>query len=473
MSFYCNHCYFKNTEVQSAGEIQERGTKYVLKLDLEEDLERQIVKSDTGVLRIEDLDLEIPPGRGKLTNLEGILVDIQKDLEKDQKWRAVEAPEIHEKIDGIIKKVSQMSFGEAFPFSISINDPAGNSWIEPSPIDTSGKYRRIEYQRTPEENASLGLAGESSAEPSSAADVEGDESMEGVEILDGKLYTMPCQCPGCNKHAAMNMQMVNIPFFKQVIITAVVCKYCGYRTSDVKTGGEVPEKGQRIWLEVKGPKDLRRDILKSETCCLKIPQCAIDVQPGTMGGRFTTVEGLMTQMRDDLRSAIFDVDDEAGTGGDSMPETQKVTWTSFFTKLDQAINAEMPFTILLEDPLANSYVQSFTAPEPDPQIRSEEYERTEEEEEDLGLTDMRTHQDENGEYVKEEARKDQSGPQEDQHSPGVSEVSCDDDKSTIETITKDEVKWLDEDGNPNISQISLEESSVDSEEPVLISSADA
>jgi zinc finger protein len=57
--------------------------------------------------------------------------------------------------------------------------------------------------------------------------------------------------------------------------------------------------------------------------------------------------------------------------------------------LDSAIDGEVPFTLGLQDPLASSYVQSFTAPEPDPQIEVEEYDRTEEEEEDLGLKDIK------------------------------------------------------------------------------------
>jgi zinc finger protein len=61
-----------------------------------------------------------------------------------------------------------------------------------------------------------------------------------------------------------------------------------------------------------------------------------------------------------------------------------------FSKLTAAINGEVKFTIILEDPLASSYVQSFTAPEPDPQIKIEDYERTDEEKESLGLNDMKT-----------------------------------------------------------------------------------
>jgi zinc finger protein len=40
--------------------------------------------------------------------------------------------------------------------------------------------------------------------------------------------------------------------------------------------------------------------------------------------------------------------------------------------------------------LAGSYVQSFTAPEPDPQMTVEEYERTQEEMDELGLSDLKT-----------------------------------------------------------------------------------
>jgi zinc finger protein len=40
--------------------------------------------------------------------------------------------------------------------------------------------------------------------------------------------------------------------------------------------------------------------------------------------------------------------------------------------------------------LANSYIQSLTAPEPDPQLVEEEYKRTEEQDQDLGLDQILT-----------------------------------------------------------------------------------
>jgi zinc finger protein len=413
MSFQCEHCGLKNSEVQSAGEIQPQGARYISKLENATDLQRQMVKSDTAIIRIEEVDLEIPPGRGRLTNIEGLLLEIKDDLEKDQPLRRAQQPEVYEKIEAIVEKLDKMRNGELFPITITLDDPAGNSSLAPFPHDDAQRFRKETYTRSAQQNATLGLAsaertgasnGENGASVLASTAADGEAiNMDDINILEGETYAMPYECPGCSKTAAMNMQMVNIPYFKQVLLTAVVCSHCGYKTSEVKTGGAIPPKGKKIWLEIKNEQDLRRDILKSETCCLTVSECGVEVQPGTMGGRFTTVEGLLTQIRDDLHGSIFDTEDKEGTGGDSMPVDQRQGWERFFAMLDKAIKVEMPYTVLLQDPLANSYVQSLTAPEPDPQLREEEYTRTDQEDEDLGLKDMKTHLNEHGEYVKEEA----------------------------------------------------------------------
>ena len=410
MSFYCEHCHFKNNEIQPAGEIQEQGSKYVFKLCNLDDMERQLVKSDTAVVRIEDLEIEVPAGRGRLTNIEGILSEVLKDLEGDQKLRKKEEPELYKKIDRVVQLLIKTLIGSKFPFTISLDDPAGNSSIEPSPNDskTKGKYKHSQYPRTPEQNEALGLGETLEEQSGGSAEMvpqlqpEDAGGMEDVDILEGQTYDLPVFCPGCAKPAHMLVQMVNIPHFKQVIVSTTHCDVCGYKTNDVKTGGEVPANGKRIWLHVKDAKDLARDILKSETCLLKIPECRVEVTPGTMGGRFTTVEGLVTQIRDDLKGSIFDVgEDEVST--DSMPSDSKKEWGTFFSQMDKAVKGEIQYTILMEDPLGNSYCQPLDLDESgnDPKIRTQEYERTEEEEEELGLADMKTKLNEKGVYVRE------------------------------------------------------------------------
>ena len=407
MSFYCDHCHFRNNEIQPAGEIQEQGSMTTLKLTQMEDMERQIAKSDSATVEIKELELEIPAGRGRLTDIEGIISEVLTGLEAGQKGRKKTDPETYEKVDTVVQALIKMAMGNKFPFTIVLDDPAGNSSIEPAPSDSAikGKYTHERYPRNSEQNAALGLGDENhptngTAEIIPQVQQDDGNGMEDVDILEGHTYDLPIQCPGCNQPAHMLIQMVNIPYFKQVVLSTTQCNNCNYHVSEVKTGGEVPAKGKRIHLDVKGPEDLRRDILKGEHCHLEIPEIAVEVQPGSMGGRFTTVEGLLTQIRDDLKSSVYDTgDDEAAT--DSMPSEKKKAWDVFFRKLDMAIAGESQYTITMQDPVDGSYCQTFGEPGQDPNVRSEDYERTEEENQDLGLTDMRTHLNKSGEYVRE------------------------------------------------------------------------
>ncbi|KAI1813626.1 zinc finger protein zpr1 [Poronia punctata] len=394
MSFHCEHCNFSNSEIQSAGIIQPKGGSYLLRLTSMDDFERTVVKSDTAVVKFIELDLEVPAGRGQLTNVEGLLSKVVDDLELGQEARKEQMPEIYEKVGAIISKGRKMLAGEDFPFRLSVDDPAGNSWISPNMRDGIGKWEKREYVRTPEQNAALGLA---------ATEPDGDDGVEKPE----EVYQFPATCPGCMHHCVTYMHMIDIPHFKAVIIMSTVCDDCGYKSNDIKTGGEIPPLGRKITLRVESREDLARDILKSETCALECPELELGVVPGTLGGRFTTVEGLLTQVREHLHSQMF----ETG-GGDSVEESVKKNWDEFFGRLDSAIRGDKPFTIILADPMANSYVQKAVDPDQDdPQLTIEDYTRTEEEEEDLGLKDMKTenYEEDHAREVKEAAESNQEG----------------------------------------------------------------
>ncbi|KAL2011038.1 hypothetical protein VTN00DRAFT_3756 [Thermoascus crustaceus] len=411
-SFECPHCHFQDNSVKSADQIQEKGTKYTLDVENVADFQRQVIKSDTAIFKLETLGIEMPKGESQLTNVEGVLRRIHESLSSEQPLRKVQAPDLYNALEPIIARLEQMINGESFPFTISLDDPTGNSWIAPSPHDKGNKYRRRDYPRTHEQNEALGIAADPEAvkhEAIALKETVGDP--EDLDIMDGKVYTLPAECPGCTKPCVVNMQKVSIPHFKEVFIWSTVCDHCGYRTNEVKTGGAIPEKGKRITLKVENIVDLSRDILKSDTCALHSDELEMSVQPGTLGGRFTTVEGLLTEIRDQLHGQIFDIDDTAHTGGDSMPANEKETWTRFFNRLDAAIKGEMKFVITLEDPLANSYVQDLCSPAPDPQITIEEYTRTDEEEEDLGLKDMKVegYEEDAENEKKEEEAKEEAG----------------------------------------------------------------
>ncbi|KAK7419171.1 nucleolar zinc-finger protein [Neonectria punicea] len=386
MSFSCEHCHLQNNEIQAAGTVQPKGTHYELRLTNLADFSRQVIKSDTATVKFIELDLEIPAGRGQLTNVEGLLSTVMEDLELGQEARKVQAPEVFPKIAEIIAKGRAMLAGDSFPFRFYVDDPAGNSFIAPDLKDGVGKWEKHEFPRTREQNEALGL---SDSDPSAGTNLPNPGLTEDGDIIPNEVYGFPATCPGCMHPCTTNMKMVDIPHFKQVVLMSTVCDDCGYRSNDVKTGGEIPEKGEKIILNVKDSADLGRDILKSETCGLECPELQLQVNPGTLGGRFTTVEGLLTQVRNDLHGQIFDADG-SGQGGDSLPSKDKSQWEEFFDGLDAAIAGHKEFTIILVDPFASSFVQPLVdPPAPDPSIKREYYTRTEEEEEELGLKDMR------------------------------------------------------------------------------------
>ncbi|PGH17100.1 hypothetical protein AJ80_04975 [Polytolypa hystricis UAMH7299] len=409
-SFECPHCYFKNNSVKSADMIQELAALYTLECQSMADFERQVIISESGIFRLETLGIEMPKSEGQLTNVEGMVSKILTQLENEQPARKEADPDLYKALESIIEKLRSMLEGKAFPFTITLDDPTGNSWVAPTPHDEGGKYKRKDYPRTREQNEVLGLTEGADNEPRPNGHmVQSAGDPEDLDIVDGKVYSLPAECPACTKTCVVNMQQVHIPHFKEVFIWSTVCDRCGYRTNEVKTGGAVPDKGRRVILQVDGLDDLSRDILKSDTCAMASEELDLSVQPGTLGGRFTTIEGLLTQVRDQLHGQIFHTGTEDLAPGDSMIQSEKVTWDRFFSRLDSAIAGELKFVITLEDPMANSYVQDLYSPEPDPRLKIEDYTRTDEEEEELGLKDMKTEGYEDD--AKKEAEKEEKTEQ--------------------------------------------------------------
>ncbi|KAF8474601.1 ZPR1 zinc-finger domain-containing protein [Kalaharituber pfeilii] len=411
MSFECPHCGYRNSEIQSAGKIQERGCKYTFRITSKSDLNRQLVKSDTCVSRFPELDLEIPAQRGQLTTIEGLLTNVLDDLSADQPVRKYQDLEAYEKIEAFLDKIRRKLAAEEgsgeLPFTLCLDDPAGNSWVEPQPGDARGKWVRVDYVRTREQNEALGLTntGESGVVPHpEPAQQDGVGAGGPGNITHDEVHTFPATCPSCVRPCNTYMKFVDIPHFKEVVIMSTVCDDCGYKSNEVKTGGAVPPKGIRITLKVEDEEDLKRDILKSETCALTCPELNLDLTPGTLGGRFTTLEGLLTQVYDDLHSRIFaspasiaSTTSTTSTGLTNLPEptsdsldpASRERWLEFFAALKEAKEGKRKFTLIMEDPMGASYLQNLYAPDPDPAMTIEEYDRTEEQEEELGLKDMK------------------------------------------------------------------------------------
>jgi len=245
------------------------------------------------------------------------------------------------------------------------------------------------YHRTREQNVELGLVAqdESEAPAPPTGNVDGAGTGEGEEQIGGglegeneEIYRFPGTCSSCGHPLDTLIKKVNIPYFKDILIMSTNCDRCGYRDNEVKSGSAISPQGKRITLKVEDREDLSRDILKSETCGLSIPEIDLVLQAGTLGGRFTTLEGILDQVYEELSEKVFAASDSHGDGG---------AFENFLKKLKAVKNADHPFTIILDDPLANSYLQNLYAPDPDPNMTIESYDRAWEQNEELGLNDMK------------------------------------------------------------------------------------
>ncbi|KAG7096451.1 hypothetical protein E1B28_003886 [Marasmius oreades] len=417
MSFRCEHCGTTNNEIQSAGTIRSEGTLYTAKILARSDLNRQIVRAPTCSIQIPELELTLPAtSQGQLTTVEGLIRDVVADLEIDQPVRKYQDPSTHGKLQVLIDKLktilgdeeeeedtnaelktvqvgkaSQKEHLHMSAFTVKLDDPAGNSWIEFVGSMADPKWNMRTYSRSLEQNVALGLV----AAPDEAAgasqgkvkvsldgiDDDDDTIGGGAEGTNEEIIVFHGTCSSCGHPLDTLMKKINIPYFKDVFIMSTNCDKCGYRDNEIKSGAAISDKGKKITLKVEDKDDMSRDILKSETAGLSIPEIDLVVTHGTLGGRFTTIEGILEQVYEELSEKVV--------RGDASEAREREKFVEFLGKLKEVKSCAHPFTVILDDPLANSYIQNLYAPDPDPAMMIETYERSWEQNEELGLNDMK------------------------------------------------------------------------------------
>ncbi|GMF11274.1 unnamed protein product [Phytophthora lilii] len=387
MSFECEHCGFKNSEVQFGGKVQEQGAKIELNVTENE--------ADAGVIYFPELDFEIPreTQRGSINTIEGVLQKAIEDLRENQEHRREIDPETTEKIDEFIAKLALMSAGITLPFKIVLDDPSGNSHIEnPHAPAADPKMKVTNYYRSEQQDLDCGLQPDMSHDaPTQTPRVlphrnEGlDKFVEEANIAKKEVIQIPANCFACQAPGVSCMCMTDIPHFKEVIIMSFNCEACGFKTNEVKAGGAIPPQGERITLKVDANKDpdvMDRDILKSDSACVNIPEIELEMAHGSLGGLYTTVEGLLDKIRQNIEEgnpfAVGDSD-----GGRSL-------LNAWLARLDALKHGAEPFTLILEDPLSNSFIYSpFGSADDDPYMTAEKFTRSEYEDDVLGITDMK------------------------------------------------------------------------------------
>uniref|UniRef100_A0A2I2Z345 Zinc finger ZPR1-type domain-containing protein n=1 Tax=Gorilla gorilla gorilla TaxID=9595 RepID=A0A2I2Z345_GORGO len=319
-SFSCHHCGWNNMEIQSAGRIQDKGVRYTLSIRALEDMNREVVKTDSATTRIPELDFQIPAfsQKGALNTVEGLITRAISDATA-------------ERIDEFIVKLKELK-QSASPFTLIIDDPSGNSFVEnPHAAQKDDALVITHYNQTLQQEEMLGLQAEAPTEKPEEED------------LRNEVLQFNTNGPECNAPTQTNMKL-----------------NCVHQTNEVKSGEAVEPLGTRITLHITGPSDMTRDLLKSETCSVEIPEC-----------KFTTLEGLLKDIWELVTKNPF-------TLGDSSNPGQTERLQEFSQKMDQIIEGNMKTDFIMDDPAGNSYLQNVYATEDDPEMK------------ELELNDMKT-----------------------------------------------------------------------------------
>lgn len=366
MSFECKHCNTINNELQAVSDMQEKGIRYKVKCRRDEDLQRQVVKTEWSEIKIPEIEFEVKRQPGLVTTIEGILERAEAGMKQLMELNPNMSDEDKEKVKAFLAKLMKCKLMME-DFTLILDDPSGNSYVQsltaPS-IDPDLDI--IHYTRTRDQNLLLGIADQAPEFD------EADEPIGRNEVMEFQTNCSECRSPCMTK-----MKLVEIPHFKEVILMATNCESCGHRTNEIKSSAGIEEKGVEIRHKIKSDADLKLEAVKSDTCTIKIPELELEVISAS-AGKYTTVEGLFQDTVDRLEKSypyMF---------GDSAEEQVRNKLNSIYERLRSPIG----LTVILDDPTGNSYIQDADT--------INNYERTYEQNEELGLNDMRTENYANG-----------------------------------------------------------------------------
>lgn len=179
-----------------------------------------------------------------------------KDLREHQDHRREIDPDTTEKIEQVLVKLTMMATGITLPFTISLDDPAGNSYVENlcvPEIDPQLKYES--YVRSEAEDLVCGLQPDQSHQvPEETPKImpprnEGlDAFVNQSDLGKREVIQFPTDCFSCQAPGFTCMCMTDIPHFKEVIIMSFNCEVCGCKSNEIKGGGAVPKQGEQITL---------------------------------------------------------------------------------------------------------------------------------------------------------------------------------------------------------------------------------
>uniref|UniRef100_A0A8D2MYA6 Zinc finger ZPR1-type domain-containing protein n=1 Tax=Zonotrichia albicollis TaxID=44394 RepID=A0A8D2MYA6_ZONAL len=180
--------------------------------------------------------------------------------------------------------------------------------------------------------------------------------------------------PSLPPQGVTRLLLTRIPFFKEIIVSSFSCPSCSWSNTEIQAAGRIQEQGVRYTLAVSS-----RQVGTALPCPAEAQHLHIPAGMGLGSPLLTTIEGIIDRVEKNPFSL-----------GDSSTASRTGKLQEFIGKLQDIIEGKAQAHFIMDDPAGNSYLQNVYAPEEDPELSVQRYERTFEQNEELGLNDMRT-----------------------------------------------------------------------------------
>lgn len=200
------------------------------------------------------------------------------------------------------------------------------------------------------------MASEESHGEASHAHEHNGESATGQQPLfvdidpDNPVTEIPSLCMNCHEQGITRLLLTRIPHFRDIILMAFECPHCGLQNNEVQGAGAVAEKGLLQVCRIEDSKDLNRQIVKMESCAVKIPELDFEIPARSQPAMLTTVEGL-------LQRAIEALSAEQPVRKIMQPEVYESVERTV-EGIQEMLDLKRAFHIELDDTSGNSYVEN-------------------------------------------------------------------------------------------------------------------
>jgi zinc finger protein len=151
-------------------------------------------------------------------------------------------------------------------------------------------------------------------------------------------------CPYCmSQLLELREAETSLPHFGRVLITTYLCRVCGYRHSDVTSLEDHGPK--KFVVRVLKREDLKVKIARSGAASIEIPEFGLRLDPGDESQSFiTNIEGILLRFEDAIRKLKV------------LNSAKEAELDEELRRIGLAKEGEIPFTVIVEDPLGNTAV---------------------------------------------------------------------------------------------------------------------